>query len=742
MRSIFHSLKLQCARCAAYCSSAHSKDANYCSQCGLLIGSPSHEAIFKQAYWLPADDEMAVFFAVESLAKLAKIGVQIPARARAYVLQNERCVELPSGSYDAQSLNARTSSLNPDQAIELLITRSHPLALDFVFDDLHTAEFLPLTANLLLRVKLDQITQFASQFMLVPGTLTTAQLQALLAPMVRQALLGVVRTKSLRTIQDDLNFYAQLDEQLLSSLNQTFSAYGLALTQVITQQLQHVQLSNEREKLSEQLEQEMLQLDVDRAQLQQTKQADEIYREREWQRISKQEEQVRLRYRHEEMRAQFGKDLGWLYLQGDYDKAKKRLSRAKLQQDEAERLQTIRLRELDRYAQIADARSRQQAIDAGAGETIRALEHSLKEKNEVRQNEADQWLHVRTLARIKMRSESELTQLHSRQAAQLLHLQSAQQLQKIQLEHEIAQNHLIADQAEQAAQAASQRQKQQRLQQAEQELEDERQKHRLLTTSLETELRAREFQRMQAWEQELHKTRVEDLQREKQREQQIKQADAALKVAQVQEQISAIQEREEHARSNSQQEKLQRTIELHARFQDQEQQRQEQAALAVFAMEESRMKLQLQAEHQAWERQQRNLEAQQQHQIAIEKTQIERLQAIANFSETGKIATADVANASALADVMKLQTQASMSAEQILAAQAGQSSHAAQAMSAMAQIQHGMSLEQSMKMLQDRLREEREQREADQQRRHEIDLSIVQNLLPVQRPNAATPGRK
>jgi hypothetical protein len=53
-----------------------------------------------------------------------------------------------------------------------------------------------------------------------------------------------------------------------------------------------------------------------------------------------------------------------------------------------------------------------------------------------------------------------------------------------------------------------------------------------------------------------------------------------------------------------------------------------------------------------------------------------------------------------------------------------------------------MSLEQSMKMLQDRLREEREQREADQQRRHEIDLSIVQNLLPVQRPHAATPGRK
>lgn len=724
MRSLFHSLKLQCARCAAYCSSADSKQVNYCPQCGLLVGSPPHDAIFKQAYWLPADDEMAVFFAVKSIDQLAKTGVQIPARARAYVLQNERCIELPSGSYDAASLRARTSSLQPDQAIELLITRSHPLALNFVFDDLHTAEFLPLTANLLLRVKLDQVARFANQFMLVPGTLNTTQLQALLAPLVRQALLNVIRSKSLRSIQDALNFYPQLDEQLLSSLNTSFADYGLALTQVLTQQLQHPALSKEREQLSEQNEQQALHLDKSRAQLQQTKQTDEIYREREWQRIGKQEEQVRLRYRHEEMRAQFAKDLGWLYLQGDYDKAKKRLSRAKLQQDEAERLQTIRLRELDLYAQIVDARTRQQAIDAGAAEMVRALEQRAKEQHETRQNEADQWLHVRTLARIKMRSESELTQLHSKQAAQLLQLQTTQQMQKIQLEHEIAQTSLIADQAEQATQRELQKQKQQRLLQAEQELADERQKHALISISLETELRAREFQRMQAWEQELHKTRIDDLQQEQQRAQQLKQIDAALKLAQVQEQIDSIQQRAEQTRSASQQEKLQRTIELHARFQDQEQQRQEQAALAVYAIEESRMKLQ------------------QQHQIAMEKAQIERLQAIANFSETGKIATADTANANALVDLMKLQTQASMSAEQILATQAGQSSHAAQAMSAMAQIQHGMSLEQSMKMLQDRLREEREQREADLQRRHQLDLSIVQNLMPLQRPHAPTVGRK
>ena len=42
-----------------------------------------------------------------------------------------------------------------------------------------------------------------------------------------------------------------------------------------------------------------------------------------------------LRYRHEEMRQQLGNDLSWLYLRGEHENAKKRLSRAKLRQDEA-----------------------------------------------------------------------------------------------------------------------------------------------------------------------------------------------------------------------------------------------------------------------------------------------------------------------------------------------------------------------------------------------------------------------
>jgi hypothetical protein len=427
-----------------------------------------------------------------------------------------------------------------------------------------------------------------------------------------------------------------------------------------------------------------------------------------------------VRYRDEEMRQQFGKDLGWLYLKGEHDKANKRLSRAKLQQDEAERLQTIRLREIELFGQIAAAHTRKNALSKDTAETIRELEHRLKEKSETRQNEADQWLHIRTLARIKMRSESELSQLHGKQAAQLLHQQIEQQLKKNQLEHEIAQSNLIADRDEQKYQKQLLKEKQERFELREQELEDERQKNRLINIGIETEVRAREFQRMQAWEEELHQQRTRDLQREER----IKVKDADLKVAQVEVEINCLESKVELARTVAQQEKLMRTLEIHQRLEQQEQQK----ARQLVELEQSRMQISQTEENSRWQRQQQSAQAEQQQQVAMAKIDIERLSAIANFSETGKIATAEVPNATALAEIMKMQTQASMSAEQILATQAGLSTHAAQAMSSMSQIQQGMSLEQAMKMLQERLREEREEREADLQRRHEIDLNRAQNL--------------
>lgn len=733
MRKLFSYPKISCARC----EHENRQDSDYCARCGLMLSSPRHDAVLRQQRWLPADDEVAIFFAVQSIDKIAKDHLQIPARARAFILQNQRSVELFAGDYDSAGLRAKTRHFSADLPLEILITRSLPFALHFHFEDLHTVEFLPMQVRCLVRIKIEQVALFARHFMSAPGSITTLQLQEIFEATVRHALQNWLSTKSLREIQDQTELAAQFDTHLLTNLNSHLTLYGFAATQASVQELRHEKLSGDREKLSEQSISTGLQIDAQRSQLDHAKTADTLYSEREWQKITKQEEQVRLRYRHEEMRQQFAKDLGWLYLKGEHDKANKRLSRAKLQQDEAERLQTIRLREIELYGQIADAHNRKQATNKNTADTIRELEHRLKEKSEARQNEADQWLHIRSLARIKMRSESEISQLHCKQAAQLLQQQIEQQIKRNQLEHEIAQSRLIADRDEQKYQIQRLKEKQARLEQHEQELEDERQKNRLINIGIETEVRAREFQRMQAWEEELHQQRTRDLHREER----LKDTDTALKVAQVQTDIDSLQTHTEHTRSETQHAKLLRTLEAHQRLLLQEQQQEQQKAVQAQELEKSRLQLIQEEANNRWQRQQQHLAAEQQQAIAKAKIEIERLNAIANFSETGKIATAEVPNATALAEVMKLQTQASMSAEQILATQAGQSMHAAQAMSALSQIQQGMSLEQAMRMLQERLREEREEREADLQRRHEIDLTMAHNLGQ-HRVHSPSSGRK
>ncbi|MBR7800385.1 zinc ribbon domain-containing protein [Undibacterium fentianense] len=724
MRSLFSFAKKKCSRC----DHENTRDANYCSECGLMVGSPVHDTVMRQQRWLPADNELAIFFAVRTLRQLATQSWQIPARSRAFIMQNRRSMELPAGDYDIAAFLAKTPQLDADQSAEILLTRSLPFALLFNFDALHCAQFLPLQASCLLRLKIENTDVFSEHFMSAPGTLTTSDLEQLFHDLVRVPLQAWLSQHSLRELQDRADLLTQLNEHLLSCFNASLATYGLAATQVVIKQLSHQKLNREREHQAEQEFRLDLLIDGKKLDKEKTQQLDALYSEKEWQSIAKQEEQVRLRYRHEEMRQAFKKDLGWLYIQGEHEQAKKRLSRAKLKQDEADRLQTIRLRELALYASIAEAKDRKEAIDAGAVEMVRELEHQARAKSEQRQQQADVWLHVRTLARIKMRAESELAQLQAQETNKLLQQQIAHKIDTLQLEHEIAQSRLIADQEQQREQMQILQAKQVRLAQREHELEEERHQHALIQISLATEIRAREFQRTQEWEQALQQERHQNLQRE----QHLKEAQANLQRERIEQEAHALERQTEQAHAVMQQEKLQRTLELQARFEQQEQQRQHQAAVSAAEIEESRMRtqrdLQQQEMEQSWRQQREMAESAQQQQLALAKLEIERLNAIAQFSETGKIATANPQNAQALTEILKLQTQAGMSAEQILATQAGQSMHAAQAMSAMASLEQGMSLEQTMKILQDRLREERDQRELELQRRHQIDLTISQGL--------------
>lgn len=240
------------------------------------------------------------------------------------------------------------------------------------------------------------------------------------------------------------------------------------------------------------------------------------------------------------------------------------------------------------------------------------------------------------------------------------------------------------------------------MQLREQALEEEAHQTRLLSQSLETEVRAREFKRIQAWEDELAQQRQQQLQAEAA----LKAQQQAVKMAELQQQIAKFELDTEHQRTQqhalAQHGKLSRTLALEAQYAELEQQRHQQSHAA-----------QVQAELNA---------------------KLRHVEAIAALTETSKIAVVNQENAAMLAEVLKLQTMAAMSPEQILATQAAQSEHAAQAVAEVKRQTHGLSWEDTVRMLHERVQEERAQRQTEQERRHEIDLQTAQGLAFARTP--------
>jgi hypothetical protein len=741
MFKLFGAIKHQCPRCHHKSSEA----LDYCAACGLALVYPATNSVAKLSAqrWQPSADEVAYSFTLSPLSTIAKQGLQVPVGCDASILQNEQCHAFAAGDYSEAVLLSQLHSLRLTENATVLMSRHIPFTLSFHFDDLHSAEFMRIAARFTLQIKINDVAAFAQHFIAKAGAITCQHLEQGLAVFVRQVALEFLGAQSLREMQDNPQLRQQLDERLLTALSNPFAQFGLAVTQASTLEVRHDKISNERERLAEKTGTLWLVIDEKHAQLEQNKRLDALYSDGEWQKITHEETQIRLRYRREEMRQKFGKDLSWLYLHGEHENAKKRLSRAKLRQDESERLQTIRLRELELYGRIVDANTRKEALDRGAGDTIKELEHSLKEKSELRQNSADQWLHVRTLARIKMRTESEITQLEGKGAAQKLQLALALEQKSMQLEHEMAQAQLLDDKELKRTQTQDLRAQQILVLRREQEFADEEQKNRLINLSIETEARAREFQRRQAWEQELHLQRTRSLQREEA----VKSSEVDLQIAQMRASIDGLTQANSHAEASAQHEKLLRTLETNERLEKQERRQANQAQLDALEVESMRMKLQQEAENGFWQREQQQRDAQQAHDAVLARLELERLSIIASLSETGKIAVAEIPNATLLADILKLQAQAGMSAEQILATQAGSSSHASLAMSAIAGKQDGMNADQAMKVFQEHLRDDREAsllraREAELERRHQINLVLAQNSVGSRSSESPRAGRK
>ncbi|SFU51152.1 SPFH domain-containing protein [Pseudoduganella namucuonensis] len=673
------------------------------------LGLGGAEPVLRDNRWIPANDELAVYFGVDALSGIFTKTLRVPATTRAYILQGDKATEVPQGEYEIEGFFTRLNNLLRDQHAEILITRTTPLPVEFCFSDLHTTEHLKVAARFTVGVKVENVPAFAQHFMTAPGAVTTLRLHDLLAPSVRQVAAEFIGGRAMRDMSNNPDLRPQLDERLQSALKLRLAEFGLAVVQVETLALRHDKYDSNRERIGTL----WLVADERHVQLEHVKQLDELYSEEEWQAIWREEQKMRSDFRRAELRQDAAVD------------------KAELAMREAERMQAVRARNVDLYARIVESKTRQQAFERGAGAALTELEHELARKKTARMGEAAAWEHVRQLAQIKMRTELELTQQEGLEERQLAKQRFSHQLHLQQIQNQVAQAMTIEDEAHRRAMLQRLRQAELDAQKREAELEEEHHTARFQGVALANAARKREAERVREWEDQQQLAH----QRESLRAEAEKDAAGNVRVAEVNVKLDELRRSGASADAIAQHEKLLRTIEadgIHAR---QAQELAKQAMLDQLAVEEQRLALKQREQEAGWQRELKMMEhereekfarwkgeydlllARQTHAAELARIDIERIGVIGNLSDAGKVAMAAAPNAAALAQVMKEQVRAGMSPEQI------------RAMAEVASAENSLSPMDAMRMAQERVAEERAHRDAQEQKdkQHQLELLKLQN---------------
>jgi hypothetical protein len=689
---------VKCPRCE------HKNDdqSGYCKHCGLTLGAPRNEPVLRDNRWIPGDDELAVYFGVNALSGIFTKTLRVPATARAYILQADKATEVPQGEYEIEGFFTRLNHLLRNQHAEILITRSAPLPVEFSFSDLHTAEHLKISARFTIAVRIENVPAFAQHFMTVPGTVSALNLRDLLEPSVRQLAAEFVGGRSMRDMAHNADLRLQLDERLQAALKLRLSGYGLAVDRVETAALRHDKFDHNRERIGTL----WLVADERHVQLEHVKQLDQIYDDEEWQAIWREEQKMRSDFRRAELRQDAS------------------VEKAELTLKESERVQALRAREVDLYSRVMESKTRKVALDKGAGTILADLEHELAKNKAHRSGEQADWDHVRQLAQIKMRTELEVLQQTAAEQRQLAQQRLSHQLRQQSIENQIAQALLIEDESHRRNELAALRQREKDEKERELQMEAEHHAARIQGMTLAGAARRREAERVQEWEDQLQLARQRDLLRGDA----VKDAANAVQVAEINQKIEELKRAGAQADSIAQYEKLLRTIEadgIHAR---QNQAGAKQAMLNQLAVDEQRQILKQKEQEAQWQRDLKKLEHEREVNfarwkgeydvlLAHQAHEITRIETIGRLSDTGKVATAAAPNAQALTQIMKLQIQGGMTAEQI------------QALAQVVAAEHGVTPAEAARLAHERVLEERAHRdtEMDKDRQHQLDLLNVQN---------------
>ena len=384
-------------------------------------------------------------------------------------------------------------------------------------------------------------------------------------------------------------------------------------------------------------------------------------------------DEQRVRIEHAKLLDELYDEREWQRIRREEQEARLRHRRAELRQEEsleraglslknAERAQAIRGRQIELYGRIVESRTRKQAIERGAVDAVAALEHELAGKRNARQDEAAQWQQTRELAAIRLRTELEVAQQEAAQSRAFAQQRFAHQLLQQQIRNKIEQARGIEDASRQRAELARLHEAEQAAARREREIQDEEHAARLKLLQLENAAHRREAERVLEWQDAQAAGRL------------------SLDAEQVRQQLDSLRREGASQDALAQHDKLLRTIEADA--------------IAARNGREG-------------EREQRE------HELALARAEIERLQALGALDDGAKVALVAPANAALLADVMKTRVHAGMSAEQ-LAALAGVV---------------GVANTDAWRLAQEQVAQERARRDAqeERERRHQLELLALQN---------------
>ncbi|MBV7534297.1 hypothetical protein KW842_00820 [Duganella sp. sic0402] len=696
------------------CEHKNGDQSGYCKHCGLTLGAPRSEPVLRDNRWIPGDNELAVYFGVSTLSGIFTKTLRVPATTRAYILQADKATEVPQGEYEIEGFFTRLNHLLRNQNAEILITRSLPLPVEFAFEDLHTAEHLKVSARFTVAIRIENVPAFAQHFMTVPGVVSTAHLHELLEPSVRQLAAEFVGSRSIREMAGNGDLRLQLNERLQAALKLRLASYGLAVDGVETAALRHDKFDHNRARIGTL----WLVADERHVQLEHVKQLDQIYNDEEWQSIAREEQKMHADFRRAELRQDAS------------------VNKAELTLKEAERVQALRAREVELYSRVMDSKTRKVAVDKGAGTVLADLEQELARNKAHRQGEQADWEHVRQLAQIRMRTELEVLQQTGLEQRQIAQQRLSHQLRQQAIENQIAQALLIEDESHKRSELAALRQREKDEKARELQIEAEAHAARIQGLTLASAARRREAERVQEWEDQLALARQRDLLRGDA----VKDASNAVDVAQIKQKIEDLKRAGVQADALAQHEKLLRTIEadgVHAR---QNQANTKQAMLDQLAVDEQRLLLKQREQEAAWQHELRKFEQERAAAFTTQQAQqeheIRRIEAMNRLSDMAIAAVAAPSNVEAVAQIMKLQIQGGMTAEQI------------QALSQVVAAERGVTPAEAARMAYERVLEERAHRDAelDKDRRHQVDLIGAVNLAtPAARrcPNGhlVSPGR-